>query len=51
MVDLVIWVSIGAFLLLPSYLSVFTFKKTLIQHHISFWICFHSIFAVIFYIV
>ena len=51
MVDLVIWVSIGAFLLFPSYLCVLTFNKTLFLHQILVWACFHSIFAVIFYIV
>lgn len=48
MSDLMIWVSIGAFLLLPYYLCVFTFSKTLLRCHVLFWVCFHTVFVGIF---
>lgn len=48
MTDLMIWVSVGAFLLLPYYLCVFTFHKTLLRCHVVFWVCFHVAFVGVF---
>ncbi len=51
MMDWMIWVSVGVFLLLPYYLCVFTFHKTLLRCHILFWVCFHAVFVGVFRLV
>ncbi len=49
--DFIIWISIGMFLLLPYYLRIYIldFRKT--RLHIYFWICIHSIIAIVYYTV
>ena len=47
MIDLVIWLSIAAFLLLSYYLSIFIFQKNHIRKHVLFWLCFHTLFTFI----
>lgn len=51
MVDIIVWLSIGFFLLLPYYHAVFTFNERTVGCHISFWLCAHFIFAIIFTVI
>lgn len=47
---IVIWISIGCFLLLPYYLSVFSLEKKFLKGHIGLWLIFHTIFVVLGYV-
>lgn len=51
MVDIIVWLSVGFFLLLPYYHAVFTFNARTVSCHISFWLCAHFISAVIFKVI
>lgn len=53
MTDVIVWLSIGFFILLPYYCTAFysatfTSNRKVIHHHILFWLGFHFAFSVIF---
>lgn len=47
---IIIWISIGCFLLLPYYVCIFLIGKKSLKQHISFWMIFHMLFAGIGYL-
>lgn len=47
--SIMIWLSIGMFVLLPFYLWVFTLDKRRLQRHIVLWLCLHLFGSLVFW--
>lgn len=43
--SIIIWISIGVFLLIPYYLSIFLLNRKMVKRHILQWLIFHGVFA------
>lgn len=49
--DIVIWLSIGVFLLLPYYLRIFLLDKSKTIYHIIFWIGINALMSLLYYVI
>lgn len=47
--DILVWISVGFFLFLPYYLSIFSLDRKAPKLHIAFWILFHALNSFIIY--
>ncbi len=48
--DILIWITAGIIILLPYYMNIFLFKLSKVRFHMAFWLLFHMIASIMYWI-